>query len=542
MFKLLIVDDEMFAVEGIEIGVDWHNLDFTEIHKAYNAEQARQVMLSTTIDIIICDIEMPDGNGIELMEWVKERFPAIEAIFLTCHADFKYAQRAIQLGSFEYLLKPVEFERLRQTVKNALEKLIDERNTKQLNEAYLQYFDLWEAKKPVLFERFWQDLFWQRIIPTKDHIMNALVSNMMPLSFNSKVLLIMISIEQWGKKLNTRDEEIMEYALRNAAEEMILAKLPGQVLQDRNGVHFVLLYVDESHKSSLTFEQIKKNSMLYIEACSSYLFCSLSCYIGEWVPLNTVWQSYNMLLQMEHNNVTLSKSVFFSKEQQKDLEALQLPALFEWSEFMELGKMDELDRLANDMFGLLRKEAKVKSETLNALYHSLLQTIYYVLHKRGISVQVIFAGGEALDQTSATKSLDQLQDWTKRIFRMVTEHLITIERGSTVVDKVKSYIADHIFDEISRDELAVCVHINSSYLSRLFKKEAGISLTDFISQERMKKAKDLLIHSDEMISNIAKAFHYTNFSHFSKMFRKYYGMNPQDYRKQYYKELPSKPN
>lgn len=542
MYKLLIVDDEWFAVEGIEKGVDWNSIEFTEIHKAYNTEQAKEVMLRTPIDIIICDIEMPNGNGIELMEWVKERFPAIEAIFLTCHADFKYAQRAIHLGSFEYLLKPVEFELLRQTVKSALDKLVEERRTKQLNEAYSQYFDLWEAKKPVLFERFWQDLFWQRIIPTKSHIEKAIDSYMMPLPTNSKVLLIMISIEQWGKKLNTQDEEIMEYALRNAATEMILGKLSGQVLQDRNGGHFVLLYADDSHKPAVTFEQLKQSCKLYIEACSKYLICSISCYIGDWVSLNSVWQSYNVLLQMEHNNVTLSKFVFFSKEQQADIEVLQLPALFEWSEFMELGKMDELDQLANDMFDQLRKEANVNSETLSALYHSLLQTIYYVLHKRGISVQTIFAGSEQLAQASATKSLDQLQDWTKRIFRMVTEHLLAVERGSTVVDKVKNYIADHIFDEISRDDLANCVHINSSYLSRLFKKEVGSSLTDFIVQERMKTARELLIHSDEMISNIAKSFHYTNFSHFSRMFRKHYGMNPQDYRKQFYKEQPSKRN
>jgi two-component system response regulator YesN len=543
MHKLLIVDDEWFAVEGIEKGVDWSSLAFTEIHKAYNTEQAKAIMLRTAIDIIICDIEMPDGNGMELMEWVKDRFPDIEAIFLTCHADFQYAQKAIRLGSFEYLLKPVEFELLRQTVNNALEKLMDERKTKQLNEAYSQYFDLWEAQKPVLYERFWQDLFWQRIIPTDNHIEKAIDSYMMPLGTESKVLLIMISIEQWGKKLNIQDEEIMEYALRNAATEMILDKRSGQVIQDRNGVHFVLLYSNESHKPAVTFEQLKQSCKNYIEACSKYLFCSISCYIGDWVSLNSVWKSYNVLLQMEHMNVTLSKFVFFTKDEQDDNdEVLQLPALFEWSELMEMGKMDELDQLAMDMFDQLRKEANFNSETLSALYHSLLQTIYYVLHKRGIAVQTIFPHGEALDQATAIKSLNLLQDWAKRTFRVVAEHLEAVERGATVVDKVKNYIADHLYDEITRDDLANCVHINSSYLSRLFKKEAGMSLTDYIVQQRMMKAEHLLIHSDEMISNIAKSFHYTNFSHFSKMFRKYYGMNPQDYRKQHDKEQITKQN
>jgi two-component system response regulator YesN len=543
MHKLLIVDDEWFAVEGIEKGVDWSSLAFTEIHKAYNTEQAKAVMLRTAIDIIICDIEMPDGNGMELMEWVKERFPEIEAIFLTCHADFQYAQKAIRLGSFEYLLKPVEFELLRQTVNNALEKLMDERKTKQLNEAYSQYFDLWEAQKPVLYERFWQDLFWQRIIPTDGHIEKAIDSYMMPLNAESKVLLIMISIEQWGKKLNLQDEEIMEYALRNAATEMILDNRSGQVIQDRNGVHFVLLYSNESHKPAVTYEQLKQSCKQYIDACSKYLFCNISCYIGDWVSLNSVWKSYNVLLQMEHRNVTLSKFVFFTKDEQDDNdEVLQLPALLEWSDLMEMGKMDELDQLAMDMFGQLRKDANFNSETLSALYHSLLQMVYYVLHKRGIAVQTIFPHGEALDQATAIKSLNLLQDWAKRIFRVVAEHLEAVERGATVVDKVKNYIADHMYDEITRDDLAYCVHINSSYLSRLFKKEVGISLTDYIAQQRMMKAEQLLIHSDEMISNIAKSFHYTNFSHFSKMFRKYYGMNPQDYRKQYDKEQITKQN
>ncbi len=536
MYKLLIVDDEWFAVEGIEQGVDWKSLEVTEIYKSYNAEQAKEIIAGTPIDIVICDIEMPDGNGIELMEWVRGHNPSIQIIFLTCHADFKYAQRAIRMGSFEYLLKPVEFELLSQTAKNALDTIVEDRRTQQLSATYSQYMDLWESKKPVIYERFWQDLFWQRIIPTSSHIQNAIDSYKMPLSIGSKALLIMISIEQWAKKLNVQDEELMEYALRNAAEELIMGQSPGQVLQDRNGAHFVLFYADEAQKPNVTYEQLKQRCTSYIEACSAYFYCRVSCYIGDWTPLGNVWKSYNVLLQMEHNNVTHSQTVLFSKEQLRDMEALQLPALFEWSELMEQGKMSELDALADNMFAQLRKEAKITTETLRTLYHSLLQTVYYVLHKRGVTIQMLFTGGEELDQAAAVKSLDQLQQWTKRIIRMATEQLAVVERESTVVDKVKGYIIDHLYDEISREELANFAHVNSSYLSRLFKKEAGISLTDFIAQERMRTVRDLLIHSDEMISNIAKSFHYTNFSHFSKMFRRFYGMNPQDYRRQFHRE------
>ncbi|BBH21304.1 hypothetical protein Back11_26490 [Paenibacillus baekrokdamisoli] len=533
MYKILLVDDEWFAIEGLKSGVDWHSLHISEIYEAHNAEQAQEILIRTQIDVMICDIEMPGSNGIELMEWVKEQNLAVETIFLTCHADFKYAQRAIHLGSLDYLLKPVDYDELKETVHHALEKIIIAQETKDRNEAYLKVYSQWETKKILLYERFWQDLFWQRIIPTKDNIEKALSSNLMPLSPSTRILPILMGIEQWGKPLSTREEEIMAFALRNAAEEMLLGQLSGQVLQDGNGVHFVLLFDDQtSDKRALTFDQIKKSCTQYIEACSKYLYCSLTCYIGEWVNLSELSRMYNALIQMEHNNVTMSQAVLFFKEQPKESRETQLPALFEWSELLEQANREELMELSSQMFEQLRGDVGITGETLNTFYHALLQTVYYVLHKRGISAQTVFSGRNELDQLSATKSLQQLQQWTQQIIHTVTVHLSLLDTEYSVVDKVKRYIGDHLLDEISREDLASIAHINSAYLSRLFKKEVGLSLTDYIQQERMKKASDMLIQSDETISNIAKAFHYTNFSHFSKLFRKYYGMNPQAYRRQ----------
>ncbi len=534
MYKILLVDDEWFAIEGLKSAVDWPSLQFSEILEAHNAQQAKDILMNTKVDVMVCDIEMPGSNGIELMEWVKEQSLTVETIFLTCHADFKYAQRAVHLGSFDYLLKPVDYAELTQTVHHALEKVISAQEAKLRNEAYLKVYSQWETKKNVLYERFWQDLFWQRIIPTKDNIERAISSNLMPLSPDTRVLPIMIGIEQWGKPLSTREEERMEFALRNAAEEMLLGQLPGQVLQDGNGLHFILLFDDQSSDQRVpVFGQIKKSCAQYIEACSKYLYCSLTCYIGEWVNLSELSRMYNALLKMEHNNVTMSQAVLFYKEQPKEWRETRLPALFEWSELLEQAKREELLELSGQMFEQMRADAGVTGETLNTFYHALLQTVYYVLHKRGISVQTVFLSRDDLDQLSATKSLHQLQQWTQQIIHTVTVHLSLLDTEYSIVDKVKRYISDHLLDGVSREDLAELAHINSAYLSRLFKKEVGFSMTDYMQQERMKKASEMLIQSDETISNIAKAFHYTNFSHFSKLFRKYYGMNPQQFRRQF---------
>ncbi|WP_169082779.1 response regulator [Paenibacillus sp. PL91] len=537
MFQLLIVDDEWFAVEGIKSGVDWSGLGFTAIYEAFNVDQAKARLAQSEVDVILCDIEMPGQNGIELAGWVREHFPALPIIFLTCHADFAYAQQAIHLGSFDYLLKPVDFDVLKNTVHKALEQQLEVKRDKQQNEIYMKYYKMWETNKTVLYERFWQDLMWQRIVPLPSHIERALAANDIPIKSDYRVLPILISLEKWEKPFSARDEDVMEYALRKTAEELLLLSEPGQVIRDGNGVLFALLFDDGTKGRTLSFDQMKKRCQAYIEACSTYLYCKVSCYIGEWSFLAAMSQSYNALLQMELNNVAVSQAVLFYKEQTPSAKEVQLPAFFEWAELLEQAKCEQLQNVASDMFDKLGTDAGIKGETLTIIYHGLLQTVYYVLQKRGVPAHAVLGSGTTLDMATATRSLAQLRAWTMKLIETVCDHLSSREKESTIVEKVKRLIENHLFDEMSRESLAASVHINPAYLSRLFRKESGMSLSDYMIQQKMKKVNELLLNSNETVSNIAKMFHYTNFSHFSKLYRKYYGLNPQEYRKQFSKNV-----
>jgi two-component system response regulator YesN len=101
MLHLLIVDDEPLAVRGVKAAIQWDMLGIETIYTAYNAAQAKEVYTNHRIDIMLCDIEMPEDSGLDLLVWVREHYPATETIFLTCHADFAFAKQAIQLGSFD---------------------------------------------------------------------------------------------------------------------------------------------------------------------------------------------------------------------------------------------------------------------------------------------------------------------------------------------------------------------------------------------------------------------------------------------------------
>ena len=97
--NLLIVNDEMLTAETMKTDIEWKSYGIDEVYTAFDAGQARTVIQSQTVDIMLCDIEMPGDNGIELLRWVRNENLPIECIFLTCHPKFSYAQEAITLNS-----------------------------------------------------------------------------------------------------------------------------------------------------------------------------------------------------------------------------------------------------------------------------------------------------------------------------------------------------------------------------------------------------------------------------------------------------------
>ena len=101
-----------------------------------------------------------------------------------------------------------------------------------------------------------------------------------------------------------------------------------------------------------------------------------------------------------------------------------------------------------------------------------------------------------------------------------------------LVPEIRSYIRAHLAD-CSREALSRQFYLSPDYLSRIFRRVCGISLIDFIQQERMERAKELLRAPKGMpIGEIAEMTGYDSFAHFSKQFRKHTGLSPNEYRRE----------
>lgn len=132
--NILIVDDEVLEAEIIQKLIDRKRFSYSAVYVAQNMAEAVGILKKYPVAVILCDIEMPQGSGLELTRWIREHEIEAEVIYLTGHAEFAYATEALRLGAVDYLLKPVEQEDLMRALEKAARRIPDFRGyTETLN-------------------------------------------------------------------------------------------------------------------------------------------------------------------------------------------------------------------------------------------------------------------------------------------------------------------------------------------------------------------------------------------------------------------------
>ncbi len=110
--KILLIDDEIVALNALKKRVDWVKYGFTEVFAAQDAASAKGILAREKIDLMLCDIEMPGESGLDLVAYVKDNYPQTDSIMVTCHADFNYLRSAMKSSVRDYILKPIDYEEL----------------------------------------------------------------------------------------------------------------------------------------------------------------------------------------------------------------------------------------------------------------------------------------------------------------------------------------------------------------------------------------------------------------------------------------------
>ncbi|MCH1624363.1 response regulator transcription factor [Ferdinandcohnia quinoae] len=527
-FNVLIVDDEIHSIRGVQAGVDWEKHQISSVYTAHSLSSAQEVFLNNKVDLLLCDIEMPKGSGLDLLKWVKENYTHTETVFLTCHSDFSYAKQALQLQSFNYLLKPVDYQELEEVIDGALNKIKKKLEIKEVERSYLQ---LKNSQHSVMVDRFWTELINESIPSSIERIEKYLKNYRISFSECTMFMPVIIHVQNWKEDLNHREEKIMEYGFQKAVDEEIASKFQdAHLLSVEPGAILVIIPTTGAMNETDLVNMCNQ----FIDDFSTYFLCELCCYIGNQVQIQELVAMVHMIQNLKNNNVTITNKVIEYKNASNKTSMIPILPTEEWANLVRIGEKDLLLNKINEYFTNWKKDDEnITAHSLHYFYQDFLQLIFYVLKAKGIQANQVFAQNLLTEKPNKVlTSLYSLHEWVVYITDIAMDQLHSPNEKGSLVDRIRQYISDNIGEHrLSRDNIAKVVYLNPDYLTRLFKKETGLSLSDYLMQERMEYAKKLLRETNLSVSDIALSVGYSNFSYFSTIFKKMTHQNPMEYRR-----------
>lgn len=494
MYTVFIVDDESKVINGLIKRIQWDRLDACVIGYAQNGKEAEEKILELKPNIVITDIFMPGQTGLQLMENLKSKCDAVYIIF-SAYSEFEYAREAMQMDVVDYLIKPMNISEIEETIKKASQKYRYQKASYIQNEEEYQLQNILNGNE----------------ITTENNILYQYESFFV---IQLKLTNISASVDPLAAKVRTWT--VME----------------GQVflLKGKNRLTLVIAQKDAYMISNARKKIIHNLEQLHTEFENSF-FWGLGCIVDSpmMLPKSLLaaeeMQEYCAfsLSQITEN----SKSSMLSTsapDQIKDAENL----LFMVEETTEvqniLQQIKEDIQLQNNSAGIM------KAQTIDFVYHLRKQ---FEMFYEDISVAFTDWNSQIICPLLSSPNLDYMFDIICNFIFQLREYSASHHDGynQRYIARIKQYILDNLSYNINLNDLATEINRNPSYISYIFKHETGQNLFDFITQERMKRAKHLLKNTDLKILDIARECGYEDQSYFSQVFKKYTGSTAGSFRK-----------
>lgn len=497
--RIVVAEDEVLLLKNITKKISSVSPDFEIVGEAYNGKEALSLVESFHPDIVFTDIRMPVMDGLTLAKYLHESYPEIFTVIISGYDDFEYARQALCHRVYDYLLKPLKIEPLKELLFELQRKVQDKHAVSSFS-LIQQALNIpsFPEKNSALFH----DADFSCFVVCFGNLHQHLPAEKSNISGYSHI--------PWKKILH----------LCSATDFYVFSQ---------QFYNIKLLVVKNMPVPAQSAANILLTSLMKLLPDLSVNIC----FSKEPVSFDRLYQERLLLKRCLFSSLIMGKSSAFSPN--TDVPSVP-PAILPASEVSALqtviqsGNIRGFAHIMKELF-LSWEENQYPQQWIEKVMLQVFIIFQQCLYFSEKSYEKIKLAVFSILELSPSVS-EASNDIIQKLSACITSARTIPTEIHSAVEEINGYIHKHYREPLNIAELAAKYHFNHSYLTRIFKKEKGISPLRLINELRIHDAKSLLLDSPMSVREISEALGFSDQHYFSRIFKDFTGKTPKEYRMQ----------
>lgn len=524
MLKVIIVDDEMLVRIGIKSTICWEDYGFTVIAEASSGEEALQKIRELRPDVLLTDIRMPKMDGIELLKQIEAEQIPIESIIMSCYNEFELVRSAMKYGASDYLLKlSFKEEELLAVLERVRKKILARRGQTALSP---------QTDSHALREQLARLLLEGGASPEQ---MDRLAAGLnFCVHFSNMAVLILSADPAFsasGLQYEPLDTQTQQLIL-NMVHDQLSGHLCGNILPLQEPRDHFLVLLNPGLDLLQMANNITGRLRKYLNLPFSVGILDYSCCEAD--GLRQLPQQLTAFASLRYIKGPGGIHSLGGPPSQYPPRQQRLKAsrwLSDIHGIADFPKIPEIIRAVSAQMCSQHLSRDACQQIFTEMFYHL--SAFFQTYGGNINGLNEMCGFPLANRLSSLQFLSDAEEWF-RVYAVLAERYwqecCSQWKRSDILSAVH-YIQNNYQKPISANTAAKEVGISSAYFSTLFKQETGLSFTEYLTEFRMEKARQLLEDKSIYIYEIGDRVGYPDPNYFCKVFKRCTGMSPAAYRK-----------
>ena len=547
MRSMIIVDDNKRISAGIRKMLDWESLGIEISQVFYDSKSALKYFEKNAPDIVLTDIIMPEINGIELAEYIKERHPQVKIIFMSCSDDFEYVKSAVYLDIEAYVLKPIVEDELEKAILKTLEKSDSELSAEQEKEKiYKEKTAIIEEMNrflPVYREHFIREMLVGGMVNDEEIVKR---SKFLEMDFENMSYCVMSFI--FGdllpavSNISNEDMYFISYSIMKAINEYESEDVKVYPFKPYENEIDALVVFDkkEFNKKNIMLDTSVDLNEIITEKFSIPLVIGISSDSDDFSKAKKYQKQAKEATK--YNQYNTKTPIIFYEDIQSVFdnmfkEKVDLQVIYnELEDLIMNTSSDKVKTFVKKYFTF--NDESPSQPYINSLLTTVMNDARIVLMRISKPLAAVFTEKEEhFNVDFNTMSVTDSSAWVRRSFEIISESLEGSNKllNEQIVENIKNTIMTRYTESINIEVMLENLPISSGYANVLFKKLTGKTIFNYLTDYRIQVSKKLLSNPKSKVYTVANQVGYLNKSHFCLLFKKSTGLTPSDYKEKFAK-------